>query len=99
MGLVSTVVQFVGRKTRLMESAFPDHIPPCHPTSAGTSGPANHVSQSPSRDGLAQLRIQRELLLSEAQRLRNLRRSKAVSTCEAELHAVTHHIMWLEARK
>jgi hypothetical protein len=99
MGLVSTVAAFVGRKTRLMESAFQDYIPPCLPTSAGISGHANPVSQSPSRDGLAQLRIQREVLLSEAQRLRNLRRSKDASTCEAELHTVTHHIMWLEARK
>lgn len=99
MGQHSTVVEFAGRAKRLSGFVAPDCVPRCLLDVMATSGPAKPAAPSPRPDGLAQLQIQRAVLLSKAQHLRNLRRSKEASACEAELHTITHHIMWLEGRK
>lgn len=99
MGLMSTVVAFAGKAKRLSGFVSPDCVPPCLLDAMASSGPAVAVETQPKPDGLVQLQTRRAVLLSEAQRLRNLRRSKEASICEAELHTVTHHLMWLEARK
>jgi len=99
MGLASTVVQFAGKAKRLSGFVSPDCVPPCLLDAMATSGPVQAVETQPKQDGLVQLQIRRAVLLSEAQRLRNLRRSKDASICEAELRDVVHHLMWLEVRK
>lgn len=61
--------------------------------SADTSGPAPITETTPSGDGLELLQARRLVLLTEARRLRDLRRSKDASMCEAELRDVTHRIL------
>jgi hypothetical protein len=71
---------------RAQDHSFPQ-------ASAATSGPVLHTGTTPNADGLALLQARRLALLVQAERLRNLRRSKRASTCEAELRAVTHEIL------
>jgi hypothetical protein len=61
--------------------------------SAARSGPARITDPTPNADGLPELQARRVSLLAEAERHRNLRRSKLASICEAELRAVTHQIL------
>lgn len=61
--------------------------------SGATFSPAPSTAPRPSSDGLVLLQARRLVLLREAARLRNLRRSKEASTCEAELRRVTNEIL------
>jgi hypothetical protein len=61
--------------------------------SAGRSGPAQITAPMPNADGLALLQARRLALLVQAERLRNLRRNRDASICEAELRRVTHEIL------
>lgn len=61
--------------------------------SADRSGPALITAPTLSEDGLQALQARRRVLLVQAERLRNLRRNKDASICEAELRAVTHEIL------
>ena len=61
--------------------------------SGDISSHARITAPRPSSDGLVLLQARRLVLLREAARLRNLRRSKEASTCEAELRRVTHRIL------
>lgn len=72
-------------------SQDPDHSFP--QASGDTSGHAPITAQRPSSDGLVLLQARRLVLLRDAARLRNLRRSKEASTCEAELRRVTNEIL------
>lgn len=65
------------------------------PARGAPFGPAQSTGQQRSKDGLLQLLIQRELLMADARHLKNNRRSKAASRCEAELRRVTQKIMKL----
>lgn len=65
----------------------------CQPESADTCGPAPITAPTQNGDGLALLQARRLVLLTEARRLRDLRRSKEASICEAELRDVTHRIL------
>jgi len=88
------VAQFVSKLQHHLASAFPDSVPICHLTSAASCAPAQHADQSQRRDGLAQLQIQREILLAQASHARSLRQSKAASRFEAELREITLEILW-----
>ena len=75
------------------DSGFPDLSQPFRLASAEHCGPAPITATTPSDDGLALLQARRLVLLTEARRLRDLRRSKDASMCEAELRDVTHRIL------
>lgn len=72
-------------------SPAPDHS--CQLESAATFSPAPLTAPMPNCDGLVLLQARRLVLLREAARLRNLRRAKASSICEAELRRVTNEIL------
>lgn len=61
--------------------------------SGATFSPAPNTAPRLSADGLVLLQARRLVLLREAARLRNLRRAKACSLCEAELRRVTNEIL------
>lgn len=78
-----------------------DHDQCCRMESGDISSPARITAPRPSSDGLVLLQARRLVLLREAARLRNLRRSKEASTCEVELRRVTNEILntrrWTDA--
>lgn len=67
--------------------------PLCQPESAGICGSATITATKPSDDGPLPLGALRLALLTEARRLKNLRKSKVASICEAKLRRVTHEIL------
>ena len=74
---------------RLLATASPVTVD-CFPwPSVDACGPAQPASPRPRPDGAAQLKTRRMVLTARAADLRNQRRSKDASTCEAELRAVT----------
>ena len=62
---------------------------------APISGPALHIAETRNADGETLLQARRLSLLLNARNLRNQRRSKEASACEAELRAVTHQLLSL----
>jgi hypothetical protein len=94
MTQLHTVARFVSRLEHHLASAFPDSVPICHLTSAAFCGPAQPADQSPKPDGDLPLKTQRDNLIAQAERARNLRRNKLASLIEAELREVTLEILW-----
>lgn len=92
MGLVNTAVRFAASLLRLA-TAGPAFDLPSRLDLAAKAGPAPSMSPKSRPDGLQQLQARRLALLTEAQKHRHLRRSKATSLCEAELRRVTHDIL------
>jgi hypothetical protein len=84
---------FAAIRQRLTVSDLPDLSQPYRMANASTYGHALPIDQMPNADGLALLQARRLALLTEARRLKCLRRSKAGSICEAELRRVTHQIL------
>jgi hypothetical protein len=94
MGQVTTLAQFAARATRLSGIAAPDHVPPCLLDAVAISGSAPITATTQRPDGLVQLQIQREILLAQSRHALSLRQSKQASLIEADLHSVTHEILW-----
>ena len=90
---MTILATFAALLPRRLAFGYPVHDQPCQPESAATSGPAQSIDQTRNSDGLALLQARRLALLTEARRLKCLRRSKAGSICEAELRRVTHQIL------
>ena len=84
-----TLAAFAGGFRRLLATATPVTVESFPRPSADASGPAPNASPRPRPDGAAQLKTRRMILAAKAADLRNQRRSKDASTCEAELRAVT----------
>ena len=76
-----------------MAMAGPGFAQLSHPDPDDRAGPVLTTAPRSRPDGLPQLQARRQSLLTEARRLRNLRRSKDASICEAELRRVTHEIL------
>lgn len=93
MDLLTTLVQSVTRFLRLMATDTPARFPHSQAASGFTSGPAPNTATTRNGDGLAQLKARRLALLAEAEKHKNLRRSKAASDCERELRDVTNQIL------
>lgn len=62
-----------------------------------TAGPAQDALPTPRDCFKLHLQAQRLTLLREAERLRNLRRNKAASICEADLRDVTTMLLEMES--
>ena len=77
-----------------MASAFPDSVPICHLTSAAFSTPAQPADPLPKRVGDLPLKTQRDNLIAQAERARDLRQNKLASLIEAELREITLEILW-----
>ena len=75
----------------LTDTACRGHTAPLQ--GEGIFGCALTIAMMRNAAGEALLQTRRLLLLNEARRLRNLRRSKAASICEAELRRVTLAIL------
>lgn len=88
-----TIPAFDAAETPRSAFASQDPVHSFQPVSAAHSGPAPITAPRPSSDGLVLLQARRLVLLREAARLRNLRRSRQASTCEAELRRVTNEIL------
>lgn len=88
-----TIHAFDAAGTPSSAFVFPAHDHSFPQASGDTSGHAPITAPRPSSDGLVLLQARRLVLLREAARLRNLRRSKEASTCEAELRRVTNEIL------
>ena len=91
--MLTTLVQSAARFLRLMATDTPARFPNSQAASGFTSGPAPNTATTRNGDGLAQLAARRKELREQAERLRNLRRSKQASICERELRAVNHAIL------
>lgn len=91
--MLTTLVQSVTRFLRLMATDTPARFPHSQAASARISGPAPNIAPTRNGDGLAQLAARRKELREQAERLRNLRRSREASLAEAELRAVNHAIL------
>ena len=90
---MTILARFVGLIPRRLGSDWPDLSQPYRLASAATSGPALPIETTQNADGLALLQARRLALLTEARRLKCLRKSKAASLIECELRAVTHEIL------
>ena len=88
-----TIPAFDAAETPHSAFAFPASDHSFLRASGATCGPAPNTAPRQSSDGLVLLQARRLVLLREAARLRNLRRSKEASTCEAELRRVTNEIL------
>lgn len=96
---MSILARFAGLFPRRGASDTPDRSPLLLDASARISGPVPRTGRTQSADGLALLKARRMVLLTEARRLRDLRRSKDASTCEAELRAITTELLAAEIGK
>ena len=100
MGRSHTVVQFASKHQHRLASAFPDFVPTCHLTSGAFCAPAQPADQLQRPDetepALTLHLAERLALLTESRRLRDRRQSRAASTSEARLRAVTHEILRME---
>ena len=93
MGLLTTLAASVGLFRPPTDSATPVLFRSYRASAGLTSGHAPRTALTPSADGLAQLKARRLALLAEAEKQKNLRRSKAASDCERELRDVTTRIL------
>jgi hypothetical protein len=90
---MTILAAFAAIRQLLTVSDLPDLSQPYRMANASTCGHALPTATTPNADGLALLQARRLALLTEARRLKCLRRSKLASTCEQELRAVTHEIL------
>lgn len=91
---MTILATFAARAPRLMGIVAPDYFPPCLLDSVAISGPAQITKPTQRPDGGVQLLIQRETLLAQAKRARNLRQSKLASLIEAEMRVLNLEILW-----
>lgn len=99
MSQLRTVAQFVSKRQLHLASAFPDSVPTCHLTSAAFCTPAQPADQSQKPDGDLPLKTQRDNLIAQAERARNLRQSRLASLIEADLRELTLEILWQGMRQ
>jgi len=81
------------RQTPPMASGFPDFAASCQPENVGICGHAKTIKQTQRGAAMPLLALQRERLMVEAERLRNMRRNKDASICEQRLRAVNCAIL------
>lgn len=83
--------EFAGRRLHLGDTASPAFFRSRR--SADTSGPAMTIAETRNYVGEGLLQARRLALLKTAKHLRNQRRCKEASICEAELRRVTLHLL------